>query len=287
MSRLPLELSPLRPAVCRDVPVTLDVLLRITPPSPSGKLRRPPLNLGLVLDRSGSMAGARKLDYARQAAVYAVEQLLAEDRVSVTIFDDAIETIAPSQPATNKGRLIELLRRVQSGGSTALHGGWLEGAKQVREHLLPEGLNRVLLLTDGLANVGETNPDTIATHVKKRSLAGVSTTAMGVGNDYNEDLLEAMARSGDGNYYYIESPRQLADIFQTELHGLMATVGHRVVLGLEPQSGVTVADVLNDFDRDHDGRLLLPNLIAGILVELIVRLNVQPRHGVTELLGLR
>jgi Ca-activated chloride channel family protein len=134
----------------------------------------------------------------------------------------------------------------------------------------------VLLLSDGLANVGETKPDAIATDVNRLAREGVSTTTMGLGDDYNEDLLEAMAQSGDGNYYYIESPRQLPDFFQTELKGLMATSGSKVSLGIEPQSGATVADVLNDLDRLPTGRLKLPNLIAGMPLLVVVRLNVPP-----------
>jgi Ca-activated chloride channel family protein len=282
-----LELTPLRPAVRRDAPVTLDVLLRVTPPRPAAGPRRPHLNLGLVLDHSGSMAGANKMPFARQAAVYAIEQLLPEDRVSVVIFDDAVDVLVPATTAEDKGRIIEKINRVGPDGSTALHAGWAEGGKQVRGGLLAAGLNRVLLLTDGLANVGETNADNIATDVKRLAVEGVTTTTMGVGADYNEDLLEAMARSGDGNYYYIESPKQLPDIFQTELQGLMATVGRGVRLALEPQSGATVADVLNDFERDPDGRLALPNLIVGMPADVVVRLNVPPQANRAELLRVR
>ncbi len=287
MSATVLELIPLRPAVRTDAPVTLDLLLRIVPPTLAGTPRRPPLNLGLVLDHSGSMAGSRKIDYARQAAVYAIQQLLPEDRVSITIFDDTVKTLAPSALVRDKQHLIDLINRVQPAGSTALHAGWEAGARQVQSLPVPGGLNRVLLLTDGLANVGETNPDNIATDVKRLAVQGVSTTTMGVGNDYNEDLLEAMSRSGDGNYYYIESPRQLGDIFQTELLGLMATVGQHVLLGVEPQAGTRVADVLNDLDRDAGGRLMLPNLIVGMPVEVVLRLQVPPQRETVDLCGFR
>src|SRR5262249_5766614 len=148
------------------------------------------------------------------------------------------------------------------GNSTALHAGWKEGGKQVQQHLIAGGLNRVLLLSDGLANVGVTDPDAIATDANRQAREGVSTTTMGLGDDYNEDLLEAMALAGDGNYYYIESPQQLPDIFQTELKGLMATFGKTVSLGVEQQDGVTVADLLNDLDRLPNGRYKLPNLVA-------------------------
>jgi Ca-activated chloride channel family protein len=98
-----------------------------------------------------------------------------------------------------------------------------------------------------------------------------------VGKDYNEDLLEAMALSGDGNYYFIEAPGQLPAIFEAELRGLMATVGSGVSLAVETTNGVTVADVLNDLGRDDQGRLLLPNLMAGMPVEVVLRLNVPPQ----------
>jgi Ca-activated chloride channel family protein len=287
MKQPQIEIIPIRGAVRSDAPVSLDVLLRITPPPPEVQVQRPALNLGLVLDRSGSMGGQNKISFAREAAIYAVQQLLPTDRVSVTIFDDKVETMVPSTLGENKGRIVELIQRVEPGGSTALHGGWQEGAKQVRQHLLAAGLNRVLLLSDGLANVGETNPDAIASDVNRLAREGVSTTTMGVGDDYNEDLMEAMARSGDGNYYYIQSPQQLADVFQSELKGLMATFGNTVSMGIEPQDAVVVADVLNDMDRLPTGRLKLPNLVAGMPIIVVVRLNVPPAREERELCSFR
>ncbi len=271
-----IDLIPLRSAVCCDAPTHLDVLVQITPPGPQLQGQRPPLNLVLVLDRSGSMGSRNKMGFAIQAAVFAVEQLLPTDRVSVTVFDDEVKTLIPSTLADCRARITSLLREIQPGNTTALHGGWRAGADQVLEHLVPGGLNRVLLLSDGLANIGETNPTVIANDVGRMARTGVSTTTLGVGDDYNEDLMEAMAKGGDGNYYYIETPKQLADIFQSELRGLMATSGHHVSLGIEPQGDVTLVDVLNDLDRTSTGRLKLPNLIAGVPVLVQVRLHVPP-----------
>ncbi len=281
-----IDLIPLRAVLASGQPTTLDLVVKITPPAPTVEVQRPPLNLGLVIDRSGSMTGA-KIDYARQAACYAVEQLLPTDRVSVTIFDDRIETIVPSTPALQKTPILQAIQQVSARGSTALHGAWIEGGMQVGQQLQPAWLNRVILLSDGLANVGETNPDVIAADVHGLSKRGISTTTMGVGNDYNEDMLEAMARSGDGNFYHIESPQQLPSIFQTELFGLMGTIGHQVSLGIEPQSDVAVVDVFNDLDRNQYGRLQLPNLIVGMPILIALRLKVPALTESTEFCRFR
>src|SRR5262249_57807850 len=126
-----------------------------TAPAAEVQMQRPALNLGLVLDRSGSMGGQNKIGFAREAAIYAVQQLLPTDRVSVTIFDDKVETIVPSTLGENKGRIVELIQSVEPGGSTALHGGWQEGARQVRQHLLAAGMNRALLISHGFSLVCE------------------------------------------------------------------------------------------------------------------------------------
>ena len=272
-----LTFHPSRRGLRRGEPTELDLLVRIhTPelPESSASTARPPLNLALVIDRSGSMAG-QKLAYARQAAAFAVDQLRAEDRVSIVAFDDRVETVVASTPAADKARLKDGIARITERGSTALHAGWVEGGVQVGAHLEPGRLNRVILFTDGQANVGETRLDAIASDVHGLATRGVSTSTLGIGSDYNEDLLEAMARAGDGNYYFIESPGQLPTLFAAELRGLLATLGRTVSLGLEPGPGVEILEVYTEMERNSYGRLQLPNLLAGAApVEITLRLRV-------------
>jgi Ca-activated chloride channel homolog len=270
-----IELIPLRAAVSCDHPTTLDVLVRIVPPAVELHLKRPPLNLSLVIDRSGSMKG-QKIELVRQAACYAVQQLRPTDRVSIITFDRAVHTLVNSTLADDKANIIYQIQQIEPGSGSALHAGWLGGAVQVVKNLNMEHLNRVILLSDGLAGVGERNNQVIGTDVYDLAQRGVSTSTMGVGNAYYENLLMVMARQGGGQYYYIASTQKLPTIFRTELQDLIATIGHSVTLAINPQGAIEIEDVLNELTTDHKGRFQLPNLVMGNPLEVLVRLQVPP-----------
>src|SRR2546423_6867471 len=173
---------------------TVDVLIRVLPPEMDASTgSRPKLNLGMVLDRSGSMGG-EKMEHARASAAYCIDQLMPTDRLSLVIFDDQIEVLIPSQYAENKQGLKEQLAHIHARNSTALHEAWVRGGMQVSEHLTDGAINRVLLITDGLANVGLTNTDEIVTQAMGLFKRGVSTSTIGIGDDFNEDLLLPMAQ---------------------------------------------------------------------------------------------
>lgn len=274
---------------------TVDMLIRITPPalSPDPSSRpnwkgRPDLNLSLVLDRSGSMEG-EKMIRAREAAMFCVDQMLPSDRLSVVTFDDRIDLLFPSEPVTNKQSMKDLIARVTARGSTALHEAWVRGGLTVSERMLDQGINRVVLITDGLANVGITNTDEIVTQAMGLYQRGVSTSTIGIGADFNEDLLMPMAQSGGGNAWHVVEPNDMQQIFQVELEGLIAQFAHTVSLSLVPADGVRIVDVLNDFDLTETGRYRLPNLQAGSPLDIVVQLKVGAEEIGTQmrLLDLR
>ena len=271
---------------------TVDVLIRITAPVPSRDLRnwkgRPDLNLSLVVDRSGSMEG-EKMVRAREAAMFCVDQMLPSDRLSVVTFDDRVEVLFPSEPVTNKQAMKELIARVTARGSTALHEAWVRGGLTVSERMIDQGINRVVLITDGLANVGVTNTDEIVTQAMGLYQRGVSTSTIGIGADFNEDLLMPMAQSGGGNAWHVVEADDMQHIFQTELEGLIAQYAHTVSLSLIPADGVRIVDVLNDFELTDTGRYRLPNLQAGSPLDIVVQLKVGAVEAGTQmrLLDLR
>jgi Ca-activated chloride channel family protein len=281
--RLPqIEMLTTRAKLAAGREQTVDVLIRITPPEPQASgdagSGRPALNLSLVLDRSGSMGGA-KIKHAREAARYCIDQLLPTDRLSVVIFDEDVEVLIPSQTAENKAALKEQLAHIHARGSTALHEAWVRGGIQVSEHLADAGVNRVLLITDGQANVGLTNSDEIVTQSLNLHRRGVSTSTVGIGTDFNEDLLLPMAESGGGNAWHVEHADDMGRIFSVELEGLIAQVGHTVTLSLVPTDGARLVDLLNDFELNETGRYKLPNLQAGQPLEVVAQVRVPAREA--------
>lgn len=284
MTQPVLRFRPLRPAVAADGASSLDLLLTITTPElPAAQAQpRTPLNLALVIDRSGSMA-SRKLSYARKAARFLAGELTTRDRLAIVTFDGEVQVVMPSTPVADPLAFIAAINTIHSGGCTALFDGWLAGAMQVAEHLEPNALNRVLLLSDGQANEGLTNSAEIAAKVAGLTAKGISTSAFGLGDGFDEDLMGAMATSGDGTLAFIESPGQLADLYASELQGLAATAGRRVSLVVRAENGAELVDGLNDFPRNGDGSWQLPNLRAGQELQVGLKLQLpawQPNQAI-------
>ncbi|MEH2349442.1 MAG: VWA domain-containing protein [Nostoc sp.] len=202
------------------------------------------LNLSLVIDRSGSMAGA-PLHHALKAAESVVDQLEPDDILSVVVYDDEIDSVVPPQAVTNKATLKNSIRKVRAGGITNLSGGWLKGCEHVKTRLDPQKINRVLLLTDGHANMGIQDPKLLTATSAQKAEEGITTTTLGFAQGFNEDLLIGMARAATGNFYFIQSIDDATEVFSIELDSLRAVVGQNLKVTLELADGVSLADTLS------------------------------------------
>jgi Ca-activated chloride channel family protein len=227
-------------------------------------VERPPINVALVLDRSGSMSG-EPLAAARDAALRFASFLTARDRLSVVAFDDDVDLLFGPGPG-NDPAAERAIRRITERGSTNLSGGWIEGHRQVSRGLL-QGTNRVILLTDGQANEGIVDPQALRSLAIGAAENRVSTTCIGFGPAFNEDLLQAMAEGGNGRFWYVENPDQMTGSFEGEVEGLVSLAAQNlsveVTLTHPGVAGVTIVPEL-PAQRTDDGawRVKLGDLYA-------------------------
>jgi Ca-activated chloride channel family protein len=277
------EFVPHRAALLAGQDNTLDVVLRAkAPAAPNTQRERLPLNLAIVIDRSGSMSG-RPLAEAKRCAAMIVDGLSAQDHASVVVYDNVVDVLVPSRPVDDKELFRRAIAAVESRGMTALHAGWLTGAEQAASKQNGQALSRVLLLSDGCANQGLCDTPSISRQCAEMADAGVGTSTYGLGQDFNEELMTAMARAGQGNAYYGQTAEDLMDPFREEFDLMSALCARRLRLALAPASGVRV-EVVNQHRTDAEGRSLLPDLAYGGEAWAVLRLTV-PR-SVVETGGL-
>lgn len=232
------------------VKITLDA------PPPPEKSMRPAVNLAIVLDRSGSMAG-QKLERAKDAAIEALRHLGPMDMFSVVVYDHNVSTVVTAQHATNIEWIEGRIKQIRSGGNTALFGGVSQGAAEVRKNLDGNYVHRIILLSDGIANVGPSSPEDLGRLGAALIKEDISVTTVGVGTDYNEDLMTSLSQNSDGNTYFVESSRDLSRIFTAELGDVLSVVAKKVNIIIELPNGVKPLNIIG-----REGR------IKGRIVEL-------------------
>ena len=206
--------------------------------------KRAPLNVSLVLDRSGSMKGD-KMVYAKKALDFVIDQLSPEDMLSIVAYDDAIDVVSSSSFVKNKAALHKHVSNIHESGSTNLCGGMIEGYVQIKSGQTDGYIRRNLLISDGLANAGVTDPQQIQRVAEKYFKEnGIATSTFGIGLDYNENLMTGISESGGGNYYFIDNADKIPNIFAKELQGLLQVVAQSAKLKVKfPSKNLKVAKV--------------------------------------------
>jgi Ca-activated chloride channel family protein len=187
---------------------------------------RAPVNMAIVLDRSGSMAG-EKLARAREAAIKAIGLLRSDDIVSVITYDSVVNVVVPATRVSDKQSIYRSIRRIRDGGRTALFAGVSKGASEVRKFLDKTRVNRIILLSDGLANIGPSTPSELGQLGASLGQDGISVTTIGLGLGYNEDLMTQLAGMSDGHHAFVQNSADLNRIFAAEFNTALTVVANQ------------------------------------------------------------
>ena len=256
----------------------------LAPPSPENTPRTP-ADISLVLDRSGSMAGG-KFVLASKAVKQAIELLKPTDTLSVVVYDNEIDVIQSSTPATAEAKrhVKRRLHEIGPRGGTNLGEGWLTGCGQVGDVITDERVGRCLLLTDGLANNGITSATVLAQHAAELRSRGVSTSTFGVGADFDERLLGKLADAGGGAFTFCERADQIPQFIQQELGETLEIVARGVVIEVDLPLDVQVRPVgVFPMERTDTGvRIQLPDLVSEQDLEVPIEVIMPPGRAGSE-----
>ena len=278
-------LNPIRPALCNNSNSNSNqdfhVLVRLQSEHQEGFVRTP-LNLSLVIDRSGSMQGS-KLVEAKRCVVDLIKRMNPEDHVGVVQYDDQVDTVVPLSTVDQVSNVIEsLVRGIRPNGFTDLHAGWLRGGEMLAPSAGRDATCHVILLSDGQTNRGNKNPQRICEQVAALAEAGVTTTTVGLGEDFNEELMTAMAQAGQGRSHYGERAIDLAETFDAEI-GLLSQLQWRNVEMCIVNGSDQIA-LLNSYERAGNA-WRMPSIAMGSECWALVRIPMQTAISLQQIHG--
>jgi Ca-activated chloride channel family protein len=240
---------------------------------------RTPLNVSVVIDRSGSMADKNKLDYVKKAVDYIIDELGSDDYISVVAYDDYVDVLQRSAIVRDKYDLKKKISKLTPGGFTNLSEGTFEGYDQVNKSYSRGYVNRVFLLSDGLANRGITDRFKLADLVRdKNRRDGITISTFGVGNDFNENLMTDLADYGKGNYYYIKNSSDIPEIFASELRGVRNLVGQGTKMKVKFQSKYLTFNKVFGYPYDVSGNEItidFKDVFSGQTKGVLIKFNIS------------
>ncbi len=225
-----------------------------------------PINLALVIDKSGSMADSDKMSRVKSALVALVSRLRDVDAISIVVFDSDAQVLLPACRAIDRGMIKQLIQRIEPGGSTNIHAGLMLGYQEARKNYRRDATNRVILLTDGIANRGETAPEKIAQDSQRFNDEGIDLATIGVGLDLNKDLLRQLAQSGRGLFHFVAGAQDIEKVFIDELQSLISPVAY------EPN-----VEIDYDPERKSGVTLKLDNMNHGLTEVVLLRFRLAER----------
>jgi len=272
---LELSVIPGRECILANAPSREQVLLEIRGLG-GGPAARPFLNVVLVIDRSGSMEG-EPLDYVKRACSYVVDLLDPNDILSVVTFEETVEVLIPPRRVVNKELIKQHIQRLVPGNTTNLYDGLALGAQQILSAREPGRIERLIVFTDGEPTTGIKDYHSLVQHVGEIKNRGITSTFLGFGYEYNEELLAGMAKRAGGNYYFISKSELIPEIFRAELDKLFTIAGRNLRLRLKTARWVVLRQIFGHSIPygQREIELNLADVEKGTSLEVVLDLEFQ------------
>lgn len=240
-----------------------------------------PLNLVLVIDKSGSMADSDKMSRVKESLKTMIGKLRPDDIISIVTFDTAAQVHCPAGRVGDGYSITRAIDYIQPGGSTNIHGGLILGYQEAKKNFRRGVTNRVILLTDGIANVGVVEPSKIAADSLEYNGQGIDLSTIGVGLDLNNDLLRTLAKSGRGLYHFISDYNDIDKVFVNEVQSLISSVAKRVDVRIEYGPGLQLQKLYGyspRFDRKSVS-VTLDDMNNGLTQVVIAKFRADNLRG--------
>lgn len=238
-----------------------------------------PLNMALVIDKSGSMADADKLSRVKTALLNMISQLRSTDILSIVVFDSEAEVLLLSRTVGNGEAIKRLIRQIEPGSSTNIHAGLMLGYHEALKNYSEDATNRVVLLTDGIANRGVTDPERIAQDSLRFNDRGIDLSTIGVGLDLNKDLLRHLAKSGRGLFHFVADAEDIEKVFIKEVQSLVSPVASEPNVEIDYDPGLELVQLYGYEPQSRRGgvTIKLDNMNHGMTQVVLLRFRV-PRN---------
>ncbi|KAL0479465.1 secreted protein with Ig-like and vWFA domains, partial [Acrasis kona] len=255
-----------------------DIYAIATITAPDVEVDRAPIDITCVIDRSGSMGGD-KIALVRETLSFVVDQLMESDRLSLVIFDHAIETVLQltNMTKSNKVEAKNIIKGITARGSTNLSDALYTGLQISSNRTSPNDICSVLLFTDGLANSGINAADNVVAgmdvHMKSMKKP-VNVFTFGFGNDHDANMLRAVAEAGTGLYYYIQKNDEIPQSFSDCLGGLLSVSAQNIKLKIDPIDGCTLKAVRTDYKKPSENEIIIGDLYAGETKDIVFEVGV-------------
>lgn len=220
-----------------------------------------------------------KMNKAKELAIKAIEKMNDGDIISIVTFDQNSQVIIPTTVLNYKNReaIYEAINSLQVRGMTNLHEGWITSVQEIAKEINPEHLNRVILITDGEITAGISNHDIIAEDVQKINNKNISTTTIGIGEDFNEELLQAISNNGGGNFYYVSTNEDFENTFEEEFTGINQIAASDIKLILDLNNDIEILDCFNNIEKTKDG-YIIKNLSHNMKIPLLFKLKFNSNN---------